>query len=110
MRIVVSDGSCLTDLRKAAMMDMAFRLPHEFLISNTLFEDGLLEFTPAQKEALVGSGLKVVDLPGEKVLRAREVVRMSPRLTVQDGFAVALAEVYPGSVLLAGDGELRSLA
>ncbi len=40
-----------------------------------MFEDELLRFSPAQKKSLVRGGLKVVELPGEGVLRARQIVR-----------------------------------
>ncbi len=110
MRIVVSDSSCLIDLRKVSLLDTFLRLPYEFLIPNTLFEEELLKFTSAQKKALVHGGLKVVDLPGERVLRAREVLRNIPQLSVHDGFAFALAESYPGCILLTGDSKLRTLA
>jgi predicted nucleic acid-binding protein len=110
MRIVVSDSSCLIDLRKVSLLDALLKLPCEFLIPNTLFEDELLKFTPIQKKALVRGGLQVIDLPGERVLRARAVMRQAPRLSVHDGFAFALAESQSGCILLTGDGELRSLA
>jgi predicted nucleic acid-binding protein len=110
MRIVVSDSSCLIDLRKVSMLDLLLRLPYEFLIPNTLFEEELLKFTPAQKKALIRGGLKVVDLPGECVLRAREIIREVPRLSVHDGFAFALAESQADCILLSGDERLRSLA
>ncbi len=110
MRIVVSDNSCLIDLRKVSLLDTFLRLPYEFLIPNTLFEEELLKFTAAQKKALVHGGLIVVDLPGERVLRARVVLRKSPQLSVQDGFAFALAESHPGCILLTGDSKLRTLA
>jgi predicted nucleic acid-binding protein len=110
MRIVVSDSSCLIDLRKVSLLDTFLRLPYEFLIPNTLFEEELLKFTSAQKKALVHGGLKVVDLPGERVLRAREVLRKIPQPSVHDGFAFALAESYPGCILLTGDSKLRTLA
>jgi predicted nucleic acid-binding protein len=110
MRIVVSDSSCLIDLRKVSLLDALLRLPCEFLIPNTLFEDELLKFTSVQKKALVRGGLQVIDLPGERVLRAQAVMRQAPRLSVHDGFAFALAESHPGCILLTGDGELRSLA
>ena len=42
MRIVVSDSSCLIDLRKASLLDAFLKLPYELLIPNTLFEDELL--------------------------------------------------------------------
>jgi len=49
MRIVVSDSSCLIDLRKGSLLDAFLKLPYEILIPNTLFEDELLKFTSAQK-------------------------------------------------------------
>jgi predicted nucleic acid-binding protein len=110
MRIVVSDSSCLIDLRKVSLLDALLRLPFEFLIPDTLFDDELLKFTAAQKKAMLRGGLKVIDLPGERVLRAQAVIRQAPRLSVNDGFAFALAENHPGCILLTGDGELRDLA
>jgi predicted nucleic acid-binding protein len=110
MRIVVSDSSCLIDLRKVSLLDTLLRLPYEFLIPNTLFEDELLKFTSAQKKGLIQSGLKVMDLPGEQVLRAQEVVQKTPQLSAHDGFAFALAESCPGCIMLTGDNSLRVLA
>ena len=54
--------------------------------------------------------MKVIDLPGERVLRAQAVIRQAPRLSVNDGFAFALAESQSDCILLTGDGELRELA
>ena len=110
MRIVVSDTSCLIDMRKVALLDSLLSLPYEFLIPNTLFEEELLKFTVAQKKALVRNGLKVVDLPGERVLRARAIIREFPQLSVHDGFAFALAESHSGCILLSADEALRTLA
>ena len=110
MRIVVSDSSCLIDLRKVSLLDAFLRLPYELLIPNTLFEEELLKFTAAEKKALVRGGLKVVDLPGNRVLRAREIARAMPQLSIHDGFAFALAESCHGCILLTGDGALRALA
>ena len=110
MRIIVSDSSCLIDLRKASLLDVFLRLPHEILVPNTLFEDELLRFSEAQQDSLVRGGLQVIDLPGESVLRAQAVVRAHARLSIHDGFAFALAESRPGSILLTGDGSLREVA
>ena len=110
MRIVVSDSSCLIDLRKASLLDAFLDLPYEILIPNTLFEEELLKFSPAQKKALIRRGLKVMDLPGESVLRAQKVARDFPRLSIHDAFAFALAERHPGCIILTGDGGLRTLA
>jgi hypothetical protein len=109
VRIIVSDSSCLIDLRKASLLDVFLRLPYEILIPNTLFEEELIRFTAEQKEALVRGGLQIADLPGESVLRAQQVASALPHLSIHDGFAFALAERNPGCILLTGDGGLRKL-
>jgi hypothetical protein len=96
MRIIVSDSSCLIDLRKASLLDAFLKLPYEILIPNTLFEDELLKFTDAQKRELIRAGMKVMDLPGESVLRAQQLLRSTPQLSIHDGFALALAENHAG--------------
>ena len=110
VQVVISDSSCLIDLRKASLLDAFLRLPYELLIPNTLFEEELLRFSAGQKKALLRGGLKIVDLPGERVLRAREIARDLPHLSVHDGFACALAESRPGCILLTGDRQLRRFA
>lgn len=107
MRIIVSDSSCLIDLRKASLLDAFLKLPYELTIPNTLFEDELVRFTEEQKATLVCGGLKVMDLSGESVLRASQIARAFPHLSIHDGFAFALAESSPGCILLTGDGRLR---
>jgi len=92
------------------LLDAFLQLPYEILIPNTLFEEELLKFTEAQKRSLLRGGLKVIDLPGERVLRAQQIVRGAPHLSVHDGFAFALAETHTGCILLTGDGHLRDLA
>ena len=72
-QVVISDSSCLIDLRKTSLLEAFLRLPYEILIPNTLFEEELLKFSSAQKRAMLRSGLKVVDLPGERVLRAQQI-------------------------------------
>ena len=52
MRIIVSDSSCLIDLRKAALLAAFLQLPYEILIPNTLFEEELLKFTDEEKKLL----------------------------------------------------------
>jgi len=108
MRIIVSDSSCLIDLRKASLLEAFLQLPYEILIPNTLFEEELLRFTEDEKRLLL-QGLQVVDLPGSSVLRAQQVIHDLPHLSIHDGFAFALAEVNPGCILLTGDGRLRAL-
>lgn len=92
------------------MLDAFLRLPYEILIPNTLFADELLRFTPAQKQALVDGGLKVIDVPGTGVLRARDMVLQHPQLSINDGFAFVIAEGHDGCILVTGDKHLRQLA
>lgn len=110
MRIVVSDSSCLIDLRKASLLGAFLRLPYEILIPNTLFADELLKFTAAQKQTMVEGGLKVIDVPGSGVLRVRDIVRENPQLSINDGFAFVVAESHDGCILVTGDRHLRQLA
>ena len=109
MRIIVSDSSCLIDLRKASLLGAFLQLPYEILIPNTLFEEELLRFTDYEKK-LLRAAMRIMDLPGESVVRAQQVVRDLPHLSIHDGFAFALAEGHPGCILLTGDGGLRDLA
>ena len=110
MRLVVSDSSCLIDLRKASLLEAFLDLPYEVLIPDALFEEELVRFTPAQKDLLLRGGLKVVELPAESVLRARAIVSEYPQLSIHDAFAFALAESCKDCMLLTGDGGLRTIA
>ncbi len=110
MRIIVSDSSCLIDLRKASLLEAFLSLPYEIVIPDTLFEEELLRFTQAEKTTLLRGGLKVLDLPGEGVLRAQSLEGQYPALSIHDCFAFSLAERIPDSILLSGDGKLRSIA
>jgi hypothetical protein len=110
MRIIVSDSSCLIDLRKACLLDAFLGLPFEILIPNILFDDELLKFTEAQKKGLLDAGLKVVDIPGAGVLRARQLMIENPHISLHDGFAFVLAETHKGCILLTGDRRLRTVA
>lgn len=59
---------------------------------------------------MLRGGLKVVDLPGESVLRAQRIARELPHLSVHDCFAYVLAESRQDCVLLTGDRQLRRFA
>jgi predicted nucleic acid-binding protein len=110
MQIIVSDSSCLIDLRKASLLEAFLGLPYEIVIPDTLFEEELLKFSAAEKALLLDGGMKVVGLPGEGVLRAQEVASQFSALSIHDCFALTLAERNPGCILLTGDALLRSVA
>ncbi len=109
MRIIVSDSDCLIDFRKASLLEAFLALPFEIVTPNTLFEDELVKFTEAQKRTL-RRGIRLADLPGPLVLRAQQVIREVPQLSIHDGFAFALAEATTDCILLTGDRPLRALA
>jgi len=85
-------------------------LPYEIVIPNTLFEEELLRFSGQEKKALLDNGLKVLDLPSDSVRRAIKLEADFPALSIHDCFAFALAESIPDSILLTGDGGLRTIA
>lgn len=110
MRIIVSDTSCIIDLRKAALLRETLRLPYTFVTVNTLFEDEWLSLGNAEKQGLCDQGLEVRDLSGPSVLRAQRYFNQHRRLKLNDCFALALAEEVGDSILLTGDGLLRRVA
>ncbi len=110
MRVIVSDTSCMIDLRKAALLDGVLTLPYRFAMPDTLFEDEWLCLTAKEKNTLCTGGLKVVELPGPTVGRAAMHFNRHRRLSLTDCFALALAEDIDNSILLTGDGLLREVA
>ncbi len=110
MRIVVSDTSCMIDLRKAALLEALLQLPYTFVMPNTLFEDEWLCLTGDEKQLLCDQGLEVRDLPGPLVQRASQYSNRHPRLQLNDCFALTMAEEIDDSILLTGDGSLRRIA
>ena len=110
MRIIVSDTSCLIDLRKAALLEAFMGLPYEITIPDTLFEEELLNFSKTEKTLLLEGGMNIIELPGEGVLRAQEIESGFPALSIHDCFAFTLAERNPDCILLTGDSKLKIIA
>jgi predicted nucleic acid-binding protein len=110
VRIIVTDTSCMIDLRKAALLESLFELPYTFVMPDTLFEDEWLCLTPDEKDALRDRGLEVRELPGPSVERAARYFNEHRRLKLNDCFALALSEDVDDSILLTGDGTLRRVA
>lgn len=110
MRIVVSDTSCMIDLRKAGLLEAVLRLPHSFVMPDTLFEDEWLCLSAAEKRAMRGLGLEVRTLAGPLVQRAGQYFNQHARLKLNDCFALVLAEEIGDCILLTGDGPLRTIA
>lgn len=109
MRVIVSDTSCLIDLRKVRLLEAFLRTPFERVIPYTIFEDELLRFTDEERQ-LIAEHMEIVDSPSEQVVRAGRVNTENPALTLNDCFAYVIAESLDDCVLLTGDRSLRVLA
>jgi len=109
MRILISDTSCLIDLRKASLLEAFVQLPYDLVIPDVLFEQELVNFSDSEKE-LLERALRVVSLSGEEVIKVQKVNRDYPALTLNDCFAFVIAEQTPNCILMTGDRNLRDLA
>lgn len=109
MRILISDTSCLIDLRKASLLEAFVQLPYDLVIPDVLFEQELVNFSNSEKE-LLKRALRVVSLSGEEVIKVQNVNRDYPALTLNDCFAFVIAEQTPDCILMTGDRHLRDLA
>lgn len=110
MRIIVSDTSCMIDLRKAGLLGELLRLPYTFVMPDTLFDDEWLSLTATEKKRLRKSGLEVRTLPGPLVEQAMRHFNRHRPLKLNDCFALTLAEDTEDSILLTGDRLLRRIA
>ena len=110
MRTAVFDSSCLIDMHKGRLLISMLNLPYDFQIPEIIFKDELLSIASAEKKSLKKHGLKVVDLPGESVLRAHKYFKQNPKLSLKDCFALVLAEQISDCILLTGDANLRRVA
>lgn len=110
MRIIISDTSCMIDLRKAELLQPLLALPYTIAMPDLLFEDEFLCLSDEDKTSLVEDGLEVRSLSGDLVLRAQQHRNANPRLKLADCFALTLAEDEDESLLLTGDGLLKRVA
>jgi predicted nucleic acid-binding protein len=107
MRIIVSDTSCLIDLRKADLLSATMALPFTVQVALPLARDELSSFGPEDWQRLTDLGLEIVDLDGERVARALALMRLHRRLSAYDALSLALAEQQRDCILLTSDGDLR---
>lgn len=110
MRIVITDSSCLIDLKKGNLLRAMLELPFDFAIPQPLMDDDLLSLTEGEKEELIEAGLQVITLSGEQVSTVMRYRAEDPRPSVNDYFALVLSEEIDESILLTGDGTLRTIA
>ena len=100
----------MIDLRKGGLLEAVLRLPYSFVMPDTLFENEWLGLSADEKRILLNLGLEVHTLPGPLVQRAAQYFNQYARLTLNDCFALVLAEQAEDCILLTGDGLLRRIA
>ena len=110
MPTVISDTSCLIDLRKGGLLTRLLALPYRFAIPLPLFEDELLDMSACEKALPVENRLEVLELSGEQVERSGNIQRRNRALTINDCFAFVAAADISGAILLTADGPLRQFA
>jgi len=110
MRIIVSDTSCVIDLRKGQLLDALLELPYTIAMPRPLFDDELLNLKAEEKERLLVCGLELLDVDGTSVNTARAYRKRFKRLGLYDCFALVVAEQLEKSILLTGDKNLKKVA
>ena len=110
MPIVVSDTSCMIDLKEAGLLEAMLRLPYVVVMPDVLFEDEWLCLTGPEKQTLCDLGLDVRILSGPLVQRAGLYFNRHRMLQLGDCFSLVLAEEISGSIFLCDGGPLRAIA
>ena len=100
----------MIDLRKAGLLDSSLQLPYSFVMPHTLFEDEWLCLTQDEKQTLRELGLDVRILSHQLLQRTARHYNRHARLTLNDCFALALAEKIEDCILLTSDNPLRGIA
>ena len=100
----------MIDMEKATLLNAALALPYTFAMPDALFEEEWLGLSASDKKMLKNGGLEVRELPGAIVIWAAAHFNLYKRLTLNDCFALALAQDIDDCILLTGDSALRTVA
>lgn len=105
MPLLISDANIFIDLEEGDLLAELFRLPHEIMTPDILYEEELDE----QHNHLLEMGLKLGELTSDTMLYAYRLIETYRDPSSNDCFAMALArqEQCP---LLTGDNALRTAA
>jgi predicted nucleic acid-binding protein len=101
----VTDANVLIDLHFGRVLEALFSMPAVFVAPDVI----VAELENPNGRSLVRAGLRQESLPGEGVSAAVELMAEDSHISVQDAFALALAE-RTGRILLTGEKRLRELA
>lgn len=85
-------------------------LPFRFVVTFNVRVSELLDFGDVEWARLEGLGLETVDVPGEHVLEAGNVMARHRKLSFEDSLNFVVARANRLSILLTGDRALRTVA
>jgi hypothetical protein len=101
----VTDANVLIDLHWGQVLELLVSMPDEFAVADVT----VAETEEPSAKQIEQAGLRQESLPGAGVNAAVELLALDSRISVQDAFALVLAE-RTGRVLLTGEKRLRTLA
>ena len=110
MRVIINDSSVLIDLAKARLIENALQLPYQFVIPDVIFADELLRLKHYQRDQLLDLGFVLGELDGARVATVYSYSARYTVLSINDCFALVLAETTDNAILLTGDKALRVTA
>ena len=110
MRIIINDSSALIDLAKTRLLENLLQLPYRFVIPDVLYADELITLHHYRREQLLDIGFVLGELDGPQVGKASAYSQQYPQLSLNDCFALVMAETTADAVLLTGDQRLRRVA
>lgn len=105
IQLLISDANILIDIEDGGLIKEFFTLPFEFHVPDLLFADELEE----SHSHLLDHGLKLSELSSNSMAEALRLVRVYPKPSRYDCFALVLAKQMQ-CPLLTGDKPLRSMA
>ncbi len=110
MRIIINDSSALIDLAKTRLLENLLQLPYRFVIPDVLYADELITLRHYRREQLLDIGFELGELNGVQIGKASAYSQQHPKLSLNDCFALVMAETTDKAVLLTGDQQLRRVA
>ena len=108
MVYISSDTNVWLDFSTINKLDIPLKLPYTYIMNEDAIENELLSPKGLQK-ALIGLGLKAVELSEEEFYLAEEYSAKYSKPSLYDCVALAIAKVR-GITLMTGDGPLRKAA
>lgn len=107
--VIVSDASCLIDLRKGGLLEALCRLPYRLVIPLPVRESEVLHFSDQEWLYLDSHGMTTHDLTPAEVTQAFALRDDHCGLSANDCFCLVTALANRG-ILLTGDAQLRKVA